>query len=90
LSYYARYADLFFEVVTRRYLNRPILLTTNKVFGDWTQVFPNAACVVTLIDRLMHRAEIVALEGESYRLKEAKERATRKAKARSPAARKAR
>lgn len=85
LSYDARYADLFFEVVTRRYLNRPILLTTNKVFGDWTQVFPNAACVVTLIDRLMHRAEIVALEGESYRLKEAKERVARKAKARAPA-----
>lgn len=90
LSYDARYADLFFEVVTRRYLNRPILLTTNKVFGDWTQVFPNAACVVTLIDRLMHRAEIVALEGESYRLKEAKERVARKAKARRPAPRKAR
>jgi DNA replication protein DnaC len=90
LSYDARYADLFFEVVTRRYLNRPILLTTNKVFGDWTQVFPNAACVVTLIDRLVHRAEIVALEGESYRLKEAKERATRKAKARTPVPRKAR
>ena len=85
MSYDARYADLFFEVVTRRYLNRPILLTTNKVFEDWTQVFPNAGCVVTLIDRLMHRAEIVALEGESYRLKEAKERATRKAKARTPA-----
>ena len=90
LSYDARYADLFFEVVTRRYLNRPILLTTNKVFGDWTQVFPNAACVVTLVDRLMHRAEIVALEGESYRFKEAKERVARKAKARSPAPRKAR
>jgi DNA replication protein DnaC len=90
LSYDARYADLFFEVVTRRYLNRPILLTTNKVFGEWTQVFPNAGCVVTLIDRLMHRAEIVALEGESYRLKEAKERVASKAKARTPAARKAR
>jgi len=90
LSYDARYADLFFEVVTRRYLNRPILLTTNKVFGDWTQVFPNAACVVTLVDRLMHRAEIVALEGESYRFKEAKERVARKAKARTSAPRKAR
>ena len=90
LSYDARYADLFFEVVTRRYLTRPILLSTNKLFSDWTQVFPNAACVVTLIDRLMHRAEIVALEGESYRLKEAKERVARKAKARSPASRKAR
>lgn len=90
LSYDARYADLFFEVVTRRYLNRPILLTTNKLFGEWTQVFPNAACVVTLVDRLMHRAEIVALEGESYRFKEAKERVARKAKARSTAPRKAR
>ena len=90
LSYDARYADLFFEVVTRRYLNRPILLSTNKLFGEWTQVFPNAACVVTLIDRLMHRAEIVALEGESYRLKEAKERVARKAKARISAPRKAR
>ena len=90
LSYDARYADLFFEVVTRRYLNRPILLTTNKVFGDWTQVFPNAACVVTLVDRLMHRAEIVALEGESYRFKEAKERVARKAKARTATPRKTR
>lgn len=60
------------------------------MFSDWNQVFPNAACVVTLIDRLMHRAEIVALEGESYRLKEAKERATRKAKARTPPTREAR
>jgi DNA replication protein DnaC len=90
LSYDARYADLFFEVVTRRYLNRPILLTTNKLFGDWTQVFPNAACVVTLVDRLMHRAEIVALEGESYRFKEAKERVARKAKARTATPRKTR
>ena len=91
LSYDARYADLLFEVVTRRYeLRRPILLTTNKVFGEWNQVFPNAACVVTLVDRLVHRAEIVALEGKSYRLKEAQERAQRKAKSRSPAARKAR
>jgi DNA replication protein DnaC len=91
LSYDARYADLLFEVVTRRYeLRRPILLTTNRVFGEWNQVFPNAACVVTLVDRLVHRAEIVALEGKSYRLKEAQERAQRKAKSRTPAARKAR
>ncbi len=45
--------------------------------------------MVTLIDRLVHRAEIVAIEGESYRLKEAKERAARKAKA-QPRARKTR
>ena len=90
LSYDARYADLLFEVVTRRYeQQRCILLTTNKAFGEWNQVFPNAACVVTLVDRLLHRAEIVALEGKSYRLKEAQERAARKANSRTLTARKA-
>jgi DNA replication protein DnaC len=80
LSYDARYADLLFEVVTRRYeQRRPIVLSTNKPFGEWNQVFPNAGCVVTLIDRLLHRVEIVALEGKSYRFKEAQERAARKA-----------
>ena len=91
LSYDTRYADLLFEVVTRRYeLRRPILLTTNKVFSEWNQVFPNASCVGTLIDRLLHRAEIVALEGKSYRFKEAEERAAQKAKLRSTAVRKPR
>ena len=85
LSYDTRYADLLFEVVTRRYQQRPTLLTTNKMFGDWNQVFPNAGCVVTLVDRLLHRAEIVALDGKSYRLKEAQERAARKAKSRAAA-----
>ena len=91
LSYDARYADLLFEVVTRRYeQQRPILLTTNKAFGEWNQVFPNAGCVVTLVDRLLHRVEIVNLEGKSYRFKEAQERAAHKAKLRNPAARKSR
>jgi DNA replication protein DnaC len=78
--------------VTRRYQSqsRPILLTTNKVFGEWNQVFPNATCVGTLVDRLVHRAEIVGLEGESYRLKEAVERTERKAKARKSTPRKPR
>jgi DNA replication protein DnaC len=74
LAYDNRYADLLFEVVTRRYQLRPILLTTNKSFNEWNDIFPNAACVVTLIDRLVHRSEILAIEGQSYRLKEAQER----------------
>jgi DNA replication protein DnaC len=92
LSYDARYADLLFEVVTRRYQSpgHPILLTTNKAFGEWNQVFPNATCVGTLVDRLVHRSEIVALEGESYRFKEAVERTERKAKARKSTPRKPR
>ena len=84
LSYDTRYADLLFEVITRRYQSeRSIVLTTNKAFGEWNQVFTNAACVVTLVDRLLHRAEIVELAGKSYRLKEATERAKDKAASRA-------
>ena len=89
LSYDARYADLLFEVITRRYQQRATVLTTNKPFVEWNQVFPNAACVVTLVDRLVHRSEILSLAGDSYRLKEAKERAARRAPSRA-SARKAR
>jgi DNA replication protein DnaC len=84
LSFDSRYADLLFEVVSRRYRDgRSIVLTTNKEFAEWSTVFPNATCVVTLVDRLMHRAEILTIEGESYRLKEAMDRAAQKASARS-------
>jgi len=84
LSYDNRYADLFFEVVSRRYQNNlPIALSTNKPFSEWPQVFPNAACVVTLVDRLMHRCELVEIQADSYRLKEANERATAKARQRA-------
>jgi DNA replication protein DnaC len=83
LSYDTRHADLLFEVVTRRYeKNKSIVLTTNKPFAEWPTVFPNAACVVTLVDRLLHRAELVAIEGDSYRLREAQERQQRRASSR--------
>ncbi len=83
LSYDHRHADLLFEVVTRRYGVRSTLITTNKPFAEWNKVFPNAACVVTLIERLVHHAEIVQIDGDSYRLKEAKEEAASKAKERA-------
>lgn len=83
LSYDARHADLLFEVVSRRYLQRPILLTTNKPFAEWNEVFPNASSVVTLVDRLVHRSEVVPIDGDSYRLKESKEEARRRAQQRA-------
>lgn len=87
LSYDTRYADLLFEVVTRRYqARRPIILTTNKTFGEWNQVFPNATSVVALVDRLVHRSEILSIDGKSYRLKEAQERAARRSKDRASSA----
>ncbi len=75
LSYSNRYADLLFELISRRYESKSTVVTTNKPFASWSEVFPNAACVVSLVDRLVHHAEIVAIDGESYRLKEAHERA---------------
>jgi DNA replication protein DnaC len=84
LSYNSRYADLLFEVVTRRYdAGKPILLSTNKAFSEWSEVFPHAACVVTLVDRLIHRAEVIDIDADSYRLKEAKESAVARSKLRS-------
>jgi len=75
LSYDARHADLLFEVISRRHdKKRSIVLTTNKAFAEWPTTFPNAACVVALVDRLLNRADIVMIDGESYRLREAEER----------------
>ena len=76
-------ARLFDMVTARGYLTVPVLITTNKPFSEWAEVFSSAACVVTLVDRLIHRSEIVQLDGESYRLREAKEQAAKRSKARS-------
>ncbi|WP_415870511.1 ATP-binding protein [Burkholderia ubonensis] len=46
LSYSNRHADLLFELVSRRYEARSTIVTTNKPFKEWSDVFPNAACVV--------------------------------------------
>jgi DNA replication protein DnaC len=78
LSYGTRHADLLFEIINRRYERKPTIITTNRPFAEWPEVFPNAACVVSIVDRLVHHAEILVIEGESYRMREAKERAARK------------
>jgi DNA replication protein DnaC len=83
LSYSNRHADLLFEIVSRRYQEKSTLVTTNRPFAQWGEVFPNAACVVSLIDRLVHNAEIIQIEGDSYRLKEAKERSEQRRKQRA-------
>ena len=74
LSYSNRHADLLFKIITQRYEVKSTVITTNKHFGEWGGIFPNAACVVSIIDRLVHHSEIVNIEADSYRLKEAKEK----------------
>ncbi|MER8556867.1 ATP-binding protein [Mesorhizobium sp. M1217] len=85
LSYTNRHADLLFELISRRYKTKSTLVTTNRNFADWHEVFPNAACVVSMVDRLVHNAEVIAIEGQSYRLKEATERSEQRAVQRRPA-----
>jgi DNA replication protein DnaC len=77
LSYDARAADLLFQVVSRRYERKSLVLTTNLAFSDWPTIFPNAGSAIALIDRLIHHAEIITIEGESYRRRAAEQ--TRKA-----------
>ncbi|MCC6624432.1 MAG: ATP-binding protein [Deltaproteobacteria bacterium] len=71
-----RHADVLYEVVNRRHDNeRSIIVTTNRAFTEWGDLFPNATCVVPLVDRLVHKSDIIEIDGDSYRLKEAQSRA---------------
>jgi DNA replication protein DnaC len=71
LAFDNRNADLLFQVVTRRYERKSLVLTTNLAFKDWPTVFPNATCATALIDRVIHHADVIAIKGKSYRLREA-------------------
>ena len=78
LSYGNRHADLLFEIINSRYEKKSTIITTNRPFSEWNSLFPNASCVVSMIDRLVHHSDIIEIQGESYRKKEASERASRK------------
>jgi DNA replication protein DnaC len=82
MNYDNRFADLLYEIISGRYQKHSTIVTTNRGYGEWSEIFPNAACVVTLVDRLVHNAETVLITGESYRAKEALERASEKQKLR--------
>ena len=66
-------ADLLYEVVNRRYERKPVILTTNRPFREWNEVFPNAECIATLLDRLLHHADVAVIEGDSYRVRESEQ-----------------
>lgn len=82
LSYSNRHADLLFEIISRRYEEKSTIVTTNKAFNEWGEIFPNASCVASLIDRLVHNSEILNIEADSFRVKESKERNAQRKKAR--------
>jgi DNA replication protein DnaC len=75
LAFDNRNADLLFQVISRRYEKKSLVLTTNLAFRDWPTIFPNATCATALIDRVVHHADVIAIEGESYRAREAEQSA---------------
>jgi len=75
LAFDNRNADLLFQVISRRYERKSLVLTTNLPFRQWPTIFPNATCATALIDRVIHHADVIALEGKSYRLRQAEDRA---------------
>ena len=63
-------ANLFFQLVGSRYERASVIVTSNKPFGRWGEVFGDAVVAAAMIDRLVHHAEVVSLKGDSYRLKD--------------------
>ncbi|MEU4235657.1 IS21-like element helper ATPase IstB [Nonomuraea sp. NPDC026600] len=62
-------ANLVFQVISKRYEKGSTLLTSNKAFSEWGQVFGDDVLVTAILDRLLHHCEVIAINGPSYRLK---------------------
>jgi DNA replication protein DnaC len=63
-------ANLMFMLVSRRYERASLIVTSNKPFGGWGEIFGDEVTAAAMIDRLVHHAEILSLKGDSYRLKD--------------------
>ena len=63
-------ANLMFMLVSRRYERASLIVTCNKPFSAWGEIFGDDVTATAMIDRLVHHAEILALKGDSYRLKD--------------------
>jgi DNA replication protein DnaC len=63
-------ASLFFRLINRRYERASIILTSNKSFMDWGEVFGDQVIATAILDRLLHHSTTLNIKGESYRLKD--------------------
>lgn len=62
-------ASLLFAMISSRYEQSSMIVSSNKTFSSWTEIFGDPMAVAALVDRLVHHAEVIALKGDSYRLK---------------------
>ena len=69
-------ANLFFQLISRRYERGPVILTSNQSFTNWGEVFGDRVIATAILDRLLHRGHLLKFDGKSYRLKEASIRLT--------------
>jgi DNA replication protein DnaC len=70
IPFEAEAANLFFQLVSARYERASMIVTSNKPFGRWGEVFGDDTVAAAMIDRLVHHAEVISLKGDSYRLKD--------------------
>jgi len=64
-------ADLLFQIISHRYEKGSLIITTNRVFKSWPEIFNNDSTLTSaLLDRLLHHTDTVVIEGDSYRMKE--------------------
>lgn len=63
-------AHLFFQLISRRYEKGALILTSNRGFGQWNEIFGDPVLATAILDRLLHHAATVNIKGNSYRLKE--------------------
>jgi DNA replication protein DnaC len=66
-------ANLFFQLIARRYEKASTILTSNKTFSQWNEVFADVTIASAILDRVLHHCTVINIKGESYRLKERKE-----------------
>jgi len=65
-------SDHFFNVISSRYEKGSVILTTNRPFKDWGEIFHDNTIAAAIIDRLAHHSEVIKIEGGSYRVKDRK------------------
>ena len=63
-------ANMVFQMVSRRYEKGSIIVTSNKSFGEWGQVFGDDVLASAILDRLLHHCDVISINGPSYRLKD--------------------
>lgn len=63
-------ANLFFQLITKRYEHTSTIITTNQPFSKWAEVFADAALANAILDRLLHHSHVIKIMGPSYRIKE--------------------